>query len=94
MSPERCAIPPSLHLEMVKLLDFFVSGQTCGQTEELMIFRHSGEPKKSVFVGVFGSSRKFYAERGDGDSNVALYQAEPHLDIKLFCERLRSPCCD
>ncbi|MBQ8341851.1 MAG: hypothetical protein IJY22_05700, partial [Clostridia bacterium] len=63
--PERCAIPPSLHLEMVKLLDFFVSGQTCGQTEELMIFRHSGEPKKSVFVGVFGSSRKFYAERGD-----------------------------
>ena len=44
---------------------FFVSGQTCGQTEDLMIFRHSGEPKKSVFVGVFGSSRKFYAERGD-----------------------------
>ena len=79
--PERCAIPPSLHLEMVKLLDFFVSGQTCGQTEELMIFRHSGEPKKSVFSRVFGSSRKFYAERGDWVPNVALYQAEPHLVI-------------
>ena len=69
---------------MVKLLDFFVSGQTCGQTEELMIFRHSGEPKKSVFVGVFGSSRKFYAERGDWVPIVALYQTEPHLDMKLF----------
>jgi len=31
----------------------------------LMIFRHSGEPKKSVFVGAFGSFRKFCAERGD-----------------------------
>ena len=71
--PERCAIPPSLHLEMVKLLDFFVSGQTCGQTEELMIFRHSGEPKKSVFSRVFGSSRKFYAERGDWDPKLARY---------------------
>ena len=34
-----------------KNIRFFVSGQTCGQTEDLMIFRHSGEPKKSVFVG-------------------------------------------
>ena len=67
-----------------KIIRFFVSGQTCGQTEKLMIFRHSGEPKKSVFVGVFGTSRKFCAERGDGDPNVALYQAEPHLVILLF----------
>ena len=44
---------------------FFVSGQTCGQTEDLMIFRHSGEPKKSVFVGAFGSSLKIYVENGD-----------------------------
>jgi len=65
---------------MVKILNFFVSGQTCGQTEELMIFRHSGEPKKSVLSRVFGSSRKFYAENGDWVPNVALYQAEPHLD--------------
>ena len=87
--PERCAIPPSLHLEMVKIFDFFVSGQTCGQTEKLMIFRHSGEPKKSVFSRVFGSSRKFYAERGDWVPNVALYQAEPHLDgvfFNFFCK--------
>ena len=84
MSPERCAIPPSLHLEMVKILDFFVSGQTCGQTKDLMIFRHSGEPKKSVFSRVFGSTRKLHAENGDGVPNVALYQAEPHLVIKLF----------
>jgi len=54
---------------MVKILDFFVSGQTCGQTEELMIFRHSGEPKKSVFSRVFGTFRKIYAERGDGVPN-------------------------
>ena len=72
--PERCAIPPSLHLEMVKILNFFVSGQTCGQTEKLMIFQHSGEPKKSVFSRVFGSSRKFYAERGDWDPKLARYQ--------------------
>ena len=82
--PERCAIPPSLHLDVVKIFDFFVSGQTCGQTEDLMIFRHSGEPKKSVFSRVFGSSRKIYAERGDWDPNVALYQTEPHLVIKSF----------
>ena len=82
--PERCAIPPSLHLDVVKIFDFFVSGQTCGQTEDLMIFRHSGEPKKSVFSRVFGSSRKIYAERGDWVPNVALYQAEPHLDIQFF----------
>ena len=81
--PERCAIPPSLHLDVVKIFDFFVSGQTCGQTEELMIFRHSGEPKKSVFSRVFGSSRKLYAENGDWVPNVALYQTEPHLVISL-----------
>ena len=51
-APETGARPTALHLEMVKILDFFVSGQTCGQTEDLMIFRHSGEPKKvSVFKG-------------------------------------------
>ena len=72
-----------------KNIHFFVSGQTCGQTEELMIFRHSGEPKKSVFSRVFGSSRKFYAERGDGDPNQALYQAEPHPDMQ-FSATLRA----
>ena len=80
--PERCAIPPSLHLEMVKIFDFFVSGQTCGQTEELMIFRHSGEPKKSVFSMVFGSSRKFCAENGDWVPNAARYQLRY---ASIFC---------
>ena len=71
--PERCAIPPSLHLDVVKIFDFFVSGQTWGQTEDLMIFRHSGEPKKSVFSRVFGSSRNLYAENGDWDPKLARY---------------------
>ena len=39
-----------------------------------MIFRHSGEPKKSVFSRAFGSSRKFYAENGDCDPKLARYQ--------------------
>ncbi len=59
---------------MVKIFDFFVSGQTCGQTEDLMIFRHSGEPKKSVLSRVFGTFRKIYAENGDGDPKLARYQ--------------------
>ena len=73
LSPERCAIPPSLHLDMVKILDFFVSGQTCGQTKNLRNFQHSGEPKKSVFSMVFGSFRKIYAENGDWDPKLARY---------------------
>ena len=71
--PERCAIPPSLHLEMVKILDFFVSGQTCGQTEELMIFRHSGEPKKSVFSRDFGVFQNFRFEIGGLHPKLARY---------------------
>jgi len=39
-----------------------------------MIFRHSGEPKKSVFSRAFGTFRKIYAERGDGDPKLARYQ--------------------
>ena len=85
--PERCAIPPSLHLEMVKILDFFVSGQTCGQTEDLMIFRHSGEPKKSVFSRAFSVLEIYNAENGDWVPNVALYQTEPHLVLNCY-ERL------
>ena len=72
---------------MVKIFDFFVSGQTCGQTEDLMIFRHSGEPKKSVFSSVFGTFRKIYAENGDGDPKQALYQAEPHPVIFGYAHR-------
>ena len=74
MRPERCAIPPSLHLDVVKIFDFFVSGQTCGQTKNLRNFQHSGEPKKSVFSMVFSSFRKIYAENGDGDPNATRYQ--------------------
>ena len=61
--PERCAIPPSLHLEMVKIFDFFVSGQTCGQTKNLRNFRHSGVPKKSVFSRRFGNFESENLER-------------------------------
>ena len=48
-----------------KIISFFVSGQTCGQTEKLMIFRHSGEPKKSVFSRVFSVFGIYNAENGD-----------------------------
>ncbi|MBQ9097924.1 MAG: hypothetical protein IJY50_00645, partial [Clostridia bacterium] len=58
--------------------------QTCGQTEDLTNFRQTGEPKKSVFSRAFGTFRKIHAENGDGVPNVALYQAEPHLDMKFF----------
>jgi hypothetical protein len=43
---------------------FSVSGQTCGQTENLRTFKTSGEPKKSVFVGVLGVFQNFRFEIG------------------------------
>ena len=64
---------------------FFVSGQTCGQTEDLVTFRHSGEPKKSVFSRGFGSSRKFYAECGDWVPKLARY----HLRYASIIEKIR-----
>ena len=84
MRPETGALPTALHLEMVKILDFFVSGQTCGQIEELMIFRHSGEPKKSVFVGNLGVFQNFRFEIGGLLPNHALYQTEPHPETLLI----------
>ena len=63
---------------------FFVSGQTCGQTEDLMIVRHSGEPKKSVFSRVFGTFRKFYSENGDGVPNEARYQTALYPDNMII----------
>ena len=59
---------------MVKIFDFFVSGQTCGQTKDLTNIRQSGVPKKSVFSRAFGTFRKIYAENGDGVPNAARYQ--------------------
>ena len=59
---------------------FSVSGQTCGQTENLRTFKTSGEPKKSVFSRGLGICRFSQGEISDYVPNVALYQAEPHLD--------------
>ena len=35
-----------------KIIRFFVSGQTCGQTENLRTFKTSGEPKSQCFQGL------------------------------------------
>ena len=87
--PETGALPTALHLEMVKNMRFSVSGQTCGQTEDLRNFRQSGVPKKSVFSRGFSVFQKINFEIGGLHPNVALYQAEPHLDggfFVIFCK--------
>ena len=78
--PETGALPTALHLVLMIFMRFSVSGQTCGQTENLRTFKTSGEPKKSVFSRVFSAFQNFRFEIGGLHPNVALYQAEPHLD--------------
>ena len=72
--PETGALPTALHLEMVKNMRFSVSGQTCGQTENLRTFKTSGEPKKSVFSRVFGVFQNFIFEIGGLHPKLARYQ--------------------
>ena len=72
--PETGALPTALHLEMVKNMRFSVSGQTCGQTEDLRNFRQSGVPKKSVFSRGFSVFQKINFEIGGLLPNAALYQ--------------------
>ena len=89
--PETGALPTALHLEMMKNIEFSVSGQTCGQTEDLRNFRQSGVPRKSVFSRDLSVFQKINFEIGGLLPNVALYQAEPHLvisyrnSISYFC---------
>ena len=50
--PERCAIPPSLHLEMVKLLDFFCKWSNMWSDRGIDDFSTFGRAEKvSVFKG-------------------------------------------
>ena len=72
--PETGALPTALHLEMVKNMRFSVSGQTCGQTEDLRNFRQSGVPKKSVFSRGFSVFQKINCEIGGLHPKLARYQ--------------------
>ena len=72
--PETGALPTALHLEMVKNMRFSVSGQTCGQTEDLRNFRQSGVPKKSVFSRDFSVFQKINFEIGGLHPKLARYQ--------------------
>ena len=71
--PETGALPTALHLEMVKNMRFSVSGQTCGQTEDLRNFRQSGVPKKSVFSRGFSVFQKINFEIGGLHPKLARY---------------------
>ena len=72
--PETGALPTALHLDLVKNMRFSVSGQTCGQTEDLRNFRQSGVPKKSVFSRGFSVFQNFRFEIGGLHPKLARYQ--------------------
>ena len=85
--PETGALPTALHLEMVKIMRFSVSGQTCGQTEDLRNFRQSGVPKKSVFSRGFSVFQKIIFEIGGLHPKLARYHLRyaSKLSFKLLC---------
>ena len=72
--PETGALPTALHLVLMIFMRFSVSGQTCGQTENLRTFKTSGEPKKSVFSRGLGICRFSQGEISDYDPKLARYQ--------------------
>ena len=82
--PETGALPTALHLEMVKNMRFSVSGQTCGQTEDLRNFRQSGVPKKSVFSRGFSVFQKIIFEIGGLHPKLARY----HLRYASISKKL------
>ena len=71
--PETGALPTALHLDLVIFMRFSVSGQTCGQTENLRTFKTSGEPKKSVLVGGVSVFQNFRFESGGLHPKLARY---------------------
>ena len=83
--PETGALPTALHLEMVKNMRFSVSGQTCGQTEDLRNFRQSGVPKKSVFSRGFSVFQKINFEIGGLHPKLARYQLRYTSIINSIC---------
>ena len=72
--PETGALPTALHLVLMIFMRFSVSGQTCGQTENLRAFKTSGEPKKSVFSRGFSVFQNFRFEIGGLHPKLARYQ--------------------
>ena len=73
MRPETGALPTALHLDLVIFMRFSVSGQTCGQTENLRTFKTSGEPKKSVFSRGLSVFQKINFEIGGLLPKLARY---------------------
>ena len=71
--PETGALPTALHLVLMIFMRFSVSGQTCGQTEDLRNFRQSGVPKKSVFSRGFSVFQKINFEIGGLHPKLARY---------------------
>ena len=73
-APETGALPTALHLDLVIFMRFSVSGQTCGQTENLRTFKTSGKPKKSVFSRDLGVFQKINFKIGGLHPKLARYQ--------------------
>ena len=71
--PETGALPTALHLVLMIFMRFSVSGQTCGQTENLRTFKTSGEPKKSVFSRDLRVFQKIIFEIGGLHPKLARY---------------------
>ena len=83
--PETGALPTALHLVLMIFMRFSVSGQTCGQTENLRTFKTSGEPKKSVFSRAFSVFQNFRFEIGGLHPKLARY----HLRYASIIEKIR-----
>ena len=82
--PETGALPTALHLVLMIFMRFSVSGQTCGQTENLRTFKTSGEPKKSVFSRGFSVFQNFWFEIGGLHPKLARYQLRYTSKIKFW----------
>ena len=81
--PETGALPTALHLVLMIFMRFSVSGQTCGQTEDLRNFRQSGVPKKSVFSRGFSVFQNFRFEIGGLHPKLARYHLR-YASINIF----------
>ncbi len=89
--PETGALPTALHLVLMSFMWFSVSGQTCGQTENLRTFKTSGEPKKSVFSRGFSVFQNFRFEIGGLHPKLARYHLRyASITMKLQCNRNRN----
>ena len=82
--PETGALPTALHLDLVIFMRFSVSGQTCGQTENLRTFKTSGEPKKSVFSRGFSDFENLRCEIGGLHPKLARYHLRYASKIILY----------